>query len=136
MAIKRYTDISTDWAYITLRNRKGGSNLNTDLAASLPKGTLLYTLSYSLGLNAQARGLYRQGGQIKYDDIEPLQGEAKTTKNGVSNGIVNVTNQGFAAGGSGGPVFAVIDDDVQIVGLISGGFAANFGVVIPVTNIR
>jgi len=79
---------------------------------------------------------YRDAGQIKYQDIEPLQGEAKTTKNGTSNGVVNVTNQGFAAGGSGGPVFAVIDDDVQIVGLISGGFAANFGVVIPVSNLR
>ena len=136
LAIKRYTDISTDWAYITLRNKKGGSNMNTDLAASLPKGTQLYTLSYSLGLNAQAGEFYRDAGQIKYEDIEPLQGEAKTTKNGTSRGVINVTNQGFAAGGSGGPVFAVIDDDVQIVGLISGGFAANFGVVIPVSNLR
>ena len=133
---KRYKNPSSDWAYIKLGNRKGKTIMNADLSSTLKAGTKLYALGYSYGLGLQSGGTYREAGLIKYEDIEPQFSEVTVAKNGLTNGVIQVSNHGYGPGSSGGPVYLKNDGSFEVVGIVAYSIGSNLGLIVPVSNLR
>ena len=69
------------------------------------------------------------------NDIKPLYNECNVARDGLSNGVIYISNRGFDQGNSGGPVFTKTNNRYVVVGIVSGGAGAQ-GLVVPITAIR
>ncbi|WP_037326546.1 FHA domain-containing protein [Runella zeae] len=113
----------TDWA-VSRTSRNGGLDFAPSLSASLSASTPLYILGYSFGM-----------GVNNPNDIKPLYNECNVARDGLSNGVIYISNRGFDQGNSGGPVFTKTNNRYVVVGIVSGGAGAQ-GLVVPITAIR
>lgn len=101
---------SSDWAYANT-GRKGLCRANADLSRSLTKGTDVLILGFPKGFGVDINdGL----------QIEPVFNKMSVAKNGLepSSGCILFT-QGIEHGNSGGPVFAVSNGSLYVVGIVS-----------------
>ncbi len=98
----------TDWAWMAT-NLNEGIPADKSLSLSLASGRPLFVLGYSWGET------YRQSG-----NLEPYFSSTATTLSGLERGLIQVTNQGWDGGNSGGPVFALVDGQAKVVGIVTG----------------
>ncbi len=98
----------TDWAWMAT-DLDEGIPADKPLSLTLAAGRPLFVLGYSWGET------YRQSG-----NLEPYFSSTATTLSGLERGLIQVTNQGWDGGNSGGPVFALVDGEARIVGIVTG----------------
>lgn len=107
----------TDWAYMQT-SYSIGVPFDKDFSKIIPIGTELNILGYSYGMD------YRPSG-----NLEPYFSTAKVTLSGVNDGVIQVTEAGWDGGNSGGPVFAIKDNQLIAIGLVTGARARPFKVL-------
>ena len=120
-----FTAWDYDWAY--LNTNLPGSTLTIDksLSNNLKTGQRLYVLGYS-------HALAHQGGS----NLEPLFSVSDVAKDGLTRGMIILTQRGFEGGNSGGPVFTkTADGKYTAVGIVSAG-RESIGMIVPVGNMQ
>lgn len=115
---------STDYAYILMGNRKSNIVYDRDLSRNLQRGETLYLLGYPLGLHLQD----------KYT-LAPVYSEARVAQKDIKNGVLHVTSMSIVGGNSGGPVFALRNNKLIVVGIASATYD-KVGVIVPTANFR
>jgi len=114
----------TDWAFCNVDTKSVvGIPADPDAAGQLKTGSVLHILGYTFGLG--------NSGEAP----SPFYSTANVSQTGLINGLINVTNLGFAQGNSGGPVFVEKDGKLVNVGLVSAG-NSTLGLVVPISAIR
>jgi len=114
----------SDWV-VNRTSRNGGLDFDSSVSESLSASTPLHVLGYSLGMGVNSR-----------DDIKPLYNECNVARDGLSGGVIYISNRGFDPGNSGGPVFIKRDERYVVVGIVSGGAGGAQGLVVPISAVR
>jgi len=125
--IKLCKDYSTDWAIHSLRKDKGKiSEASIDEINTVRAGDNIYALGFSYSLATQPSA----------GNLSPLLSNGIISQNGLINGVINISNVGFGAGSSGGPVFKNINGEFKAIGIITGTIGTTTGVVVPMSNLN
>lgn len=98
----------TDWA-VAMTNKKGGIEVNPSLSVSLKAGTEVHVLGFPAGLGA---------GDGK-NRIEPIYNKMSVARDGINKEGCIMVSQGVAHGNSGGPVFAIQNNKIYAVAIVS-----------------
>lgn len=105
---------SSDWAKLTLNNKKGLLKLNRDISRSLSQETPIYGYGYSYGQFLQA---------FNNDRIAPILIKGELVQDRTMNGMINITANALAPGSSGGPMMIKnANGEYEVIGIISRGF--------------
>jgi hypothetical protein len=108
------TNNASDWAKLTLNNKKGLLKLNRDISRSLSQETPIYGYGYSYGQFLQA---------FNQDRIAPILIKGELVQDRTMNGMINITANALAPGSSGGPMMIKnANGDYEVIGIISRGF--------------
>lgn len=103
---------ATDWAYTTHTNgHRGDLIADGYLSQNLMPLQKLVVLGFPVGLGVM------DGSQ----QIEPIPSELTTSRRGLANNGCILHSRGTDHGNSGGPIFAVKDDKLVVVGIVSRG---------------
>lgn len=103
---------STDWAYTKRTNgHRGELVADGSLSQNLMPMQKLVVLGFPVGLGVM------DGSQ----QIEPISAELTTSRRGLANNGCILHSRGTDHGNSGGPIFAVKDDKLVVVGIVSRG---------------
>ena len=115
----------TDWAYATAKGAKfkhGNLVARADLSTNLLIGTELMVLGYPYGMGNGKKALYSKA-VVAQKELS----EAKT---------IVTTATTFEHGNSGGPVFATVDKQLVVIGIVSAGVGRSTGFVVPMANLK
>ena len=112
-----------DWA-VAKTDLKNGLAFNVELSHSLTAATKLYVLGYPWGMGVNNRS-----------DFKPLYNECQVARDGLDNGKIDISSRGFDHGNSGGPVFALVDNQYYVVGIVSAEVGAQ-GYFVPLASIH
>lgn len=116
-----------DWAY--LQTDKKSAHLKAasrGTVVNLKAGEPLYVMGYPASLGAESP-----------NRINPIYSAASKGRDGLDkNGLILISG-GVQGGNSGGPVLALVDGEIQVVGIVStmirGG---NYGCATPISTIK
>jgi len=128
--------MSTDWARVKI-NRTGKIKINTVAEKELLKGMSIYGLGYSRGFKLQNwTSLLRSTNDYKRTQFsfEPVFLSGLITQRNQTNNMINITNMAIEGGSSGGPLFAKINDEWEVIGIVSNG-TNNVVSLVPVNQI-
>lgn len=119
---------ATDWAYTTnTQGHKGGIEADRELCKNLLPMQKLVVLGFPQGLGVA------DGNEM----VDPISNELTTSRNGLaSNGCI-LHSRGTDHGNSGGPIFAVKDNKLVVVGIVSRGDirTSEHNWAVPICNI-
>ncbi|MBK8955399.1 MAG: hypothetical protein IPM34_07580 [Saprospiraceae bacterium] len=105
---------ASDWAKLTLNNRKGLLKLNREISRTLSQETPIYGYGYSYGL-------FLQG--FNQERIAPILIKGEIVQDRTMNGMINIAANGLAQGSSGGPMMIKnAIGEYEVIGIISSGF--------------
>lgn len=98
-----------DWA--TLRvGKSGGLSFDNSRSATLPINTHLNILGYPKGVGAE-----------NLNEISPINSESSVAREGLdTDGCILLSNSETDHGNSGGPVFAKLDGNFVVIGILTG----------------
>jgi FHA domain len=113
----------SDWAYAAT-NKQGMLEIDGPASTSLEAATPLYVLGYSFGIGVNGA-----------NDIKPVYSDCKVSREGLDQGIIDISGRGFDQGNSGGPVFIEAGNKYTVVGIVSGEHG-NQGIFTPIAAIR
>jgi hypothetical protein len=113
----------TDWA-VSKTSKNGALTYDKQLSKSLQAATKLYVLGYPFGM-----------GVNNINDIKPIYSECNVSRDGLDNGIIDVSSRGFDPGNSGGPVFTKVNNQFVTVGIVS-GLQGSQGIIVPIGAIK
>jgi len=113
-----------DWAVCKTDSRSGGLAFNKQLSANLAASTRLYILGFPFGMGVNSAS-----------DIKPIYSECQVSRDGLDNGKIDISNRSFDTGNSGGPVFAKVNDQYYVVGIVSAELG-NQGLIVPLASIN
>jgi pSer/pThr/pTyr-binding forkhead associated (FHA) protein len=113
----------SDWAYAKT-NLRGRIEYDGQASTKLEAATRLHVLGYSLGIGVNGAS-----------DIKPTYNECQVSRDGLDNGVIDISGRGFDQGNSGGPAFIVTGDRYIAVGIISAE-VGNQGFLTPINSIR
>ena len=118
---------ASDWAKLTLNNRKGLLKLNRDISRTLGQETLIYGYGYSYGQFLQA---------FTQDRIAPILIKGEIVQDRTINGMINISANSIAPGSSGGPMMIKnANGEYEVIGIISRGFV-QVQQLVPAYEIR
>lgn len=121
------TNSASDWAKLTLNNRKGLLKLNRDISRTLSQETPIFGYGYSYGLFLQA---------FSQDRVSPILIKGELVQDRTTNGMINISANTIAPGSSGGPMMIKnADGDFEVIGVISRGFI-QIQQLVPAYEIR
>lgn len=126
MRITKPGTSSTDWAYFDLGGRNSNITYDRELSKNLLKGEALYVIGYPMGERLQKDN--------SANALDPLFSKVTVGQNGIINGLLNVTENSFIGGNSGGPVFAKRGSKYIVIGIIS-STNDKIGRIVPIANI-
>ncbi len=89
-------------------------------------GTPVHILGFSYGQNLQGR------------TPNPLYSDSKIAKDGLTEGLIILTDRNFGPGNSGGPVF-FFDTEAntyKVIGIVSAGIGSEIGIIVPISQIK
>lgn len=116
-----------DWAYYQTGSRS--SNLKAAASKSIVNikaGEQLYVMGYPASLGADSP-----------EQINPIYASASKARDGLDASGLILISGGVQGGNSGGPVFAQIDGEIKVIGIVStmvhGG---NYGCATPISRIK
>lgn len=121
---KASLDDGKDWS-VLVTNKTGNIEADTDRSNRLNQQDKLHILGYPLGLGAWSTS-----------DISPIYGNCIVSANGLSNGVIYVTDRNFEQGNSGGPVFYRDNDKYVAVGIVSAGTGGSTGLLVPISTVQ
>jgi len=98
----------SDWAYARV-GHSGGLVAAPSLASSLKAGTEVHVLGFPAGLGIA------DGKTI----VEPIYNKMTVSREGLNSARCVMVSEGVAHGNSGGPVFAVQDGKLVVIGIVS-----------------
>jgi hypothetical protein len=113
----------TDWAYAKT-NLQGKIEYDEQASTKLEPATRLYILGYPFGIGVNSAS-----------DINPTYNECQVSREGLDNGVIDISGRGFDQGNSGGPVFILSNDKYLAVGIVSAE-VGNQGFLTPINSIR
>lgn len=124
MDVKVALDNKSDWAYVNI-NSNSDITYDPVLARNLKAGERVYMYGYTSGLDL-----------VSKKKLAPLFSEATVAQDGITNGMINVSDKSFGAGHSGGPVFVFRDGKPVVIGIVTAEVVAakSIGIVLPVPN--
>jgi len=122
--LKVANDSKTDWAYVNI-NTQSEIDYDPVLARKLKAGEKVYTYGYTGGLNL-----------VSKKKLAPLFSEATIAQDGVTNGMINVSDKSFGSGHSGGPVFVFRDGRPIAIGIVSAVAGSDIGLIVPIPNFN
>ena len=94
-----------DFAWIQT-DKKGNIKANPEFSKNMPAGTKLFVLGYPVG---EGKG------------VSPIFSESSVARSGLNDkGCIQLSNEETEGGNSGGPVFALHDGELVVVGILSG----------------
>ena len=115
-----------DWAYYYTSRRGHMSSADRKSVANIKAGEQLYVMGYPASLGADSP-----------DHISPIYATASKARDGLDGSGMILISGGVQGGNSGGPVFAEVDGEIKVVGIVStmirGG---NYGQATPITRIK
>ncbi|MCU0448661.1 MAG: FHA domain-containing protein [Bernardetiaceae bacterium] len=114
---------ASDWAYVRF---PGASSLppDPDLARRLAVGSPVVVLGYSYGIDLQG------------DQLKPVLSQSRVAIEGLTNGVITLSDRNFESGNSGGPVLAAnAQGQYQAVGIVSSG-RGSVGFVVPISALK
>lgn len=124
------TMFSTDWAYVQT-NKRGGIVADASLSRSLQPMQKLVTAGFPVGLGVDVANGQLQG-------IQPITNEMTVSRPGLApNGCI-MHSQGTDHGNSGGPIFALKNNKLVVVGIVSRGEieTEQYNWAVPICNIN
>lgn len=119
---------ASDYAYFRL-GKKGSISAAPELCNSLRQGEKLFVLGYPHA--------YGAGADVnELSQLEPLYSELNVARSGLAgNGTIQLSNRGFEAGNSGGPIFVNRDGEIKVVAIVSSG-RESIGFGVPISKIK
>lgn len=120
---------ATDWAYTTKTNgHRGNLVMDANLSRNLMPMQKLVASGFPVGLGVM------DGSQ----QIDPISVELTTSRRGLANNGCILHSRGTDHGNSGGPIFAVKDGKLVVVGIVSRGDhrTKEHKWAIPICNIQ
>lgn len=119
---------ATDWAYTTnTQGHKGNIEADTELCKSLLPMQKLVVLGFPQGLGVA------DGSEM----VDPISNELTTSRNGLANNGCILHSRGTDHGNSGGPIFAVKNNKLVVIGIVSRGDmrTSEHNWAVPICNI-
>jgi len=113
-----------DWAVCKTDASSGGLAFNKQLSSNLAASTKLYILGYPFGMGVNSAS-----------DIKPMYSDCQVSRDGLDNGKIDIANRGFDKGNSGGPVFAMVNNQYYVIGIVSAELG-NQGLIVPLASIQ
>lgn len=115
---------ATDWAYVQT-DKRGKIKANGQLSVSLNKGEQLHVLGFPKGLGVSESG------------INPVYNSMTTSLSGLDDNNCIMISLGTDHGNSGGPVFAVRNNQLYAIGIVSRGDDRSelYDHLVPIKNI-
>ena len=115
---------ATDWAYVQT-DKRGKIKANGQLSVSLNKGEQLHVLGFPKGLGVSESG------------INPVYNSMTTSLSGLDDNNCIMISLGTDHGNSGGPVFAVRNNQLYAIGIVSRGDERSelYDHLVPIKNI-
>lgn len=117
----------TDWAYAKTE-RKGSIVANYNLSKNLKAGTTVHMLGYPKGIG------FEDGKQR----VEAIYHNMSVSRDGLNDANCIMVSSGADHGNSGGPVFALVGNRLEVVGIVSRGDSDSelYNHLIPLANIK
>ena len=117
----------TDWAYAEI-DRKGSIIANYDLSKNLKAGAEVHMLGYPKAIG------FEDGKQR----VEAIYNKLSVSRDGLNDANCIMVSSGADHGNSGGPVFALVGNQLQVVGIVSRGDSKSehYNHLIPLANIN
>ena len=119
---------TTDWAYTTkTQGKKGNIEADVQLCKNLLPMQKLVVLGFPQGLGVG------DGDEM----VDPISNELTTSRSGLANNGCILHSRGTDHGNSGGPIFAIKDDKLVVVGIVSRGDmrTSEHNWAVPICNI-
>ena len=116
-----------DWAYFQTYNIS--SNLkaaNRNSIVNIKAGEELFVMGYPASLGADSP-----------NQINPIYAAASKGRDGLDNNGMILISGGVQGGNSGGPVFAQINGEMKVIGIVSTMiYGGNYGCATPISRIK
>ena len=118
----------TDWAYAKLEGRKGSIVANYPLSKNLKAGTEVHMLGFPKDSG------FEDGKQR----VEAIYHKMSVSRDGLNDANCIMVSSGADHGNSGGPVFALVGNQLQVVGIVSRGDlkSEHYNHLVPLSNIK
>lgn len=119
---------ATDWAYTTnTQGKKGNIEADVQLCKNLLPMQKLVVLGFPQGLGVG------DGREM----VDPISNELTTSRSGLANNGCILHSRGTDHGNSGGPIFAIKNDKLVVVGIVSRGDmrTSEHNWAVPICNI-
>lgn len=117
----------TDWAYAKI-NRKGSISANSELSKNMKAGASVHVLGFpqTMGVN--------DGDKL----IEPIYNTMSISRDGLNDANCITVSQGIDHGNSGGPVFALVKQKLEVIGIVSRGDDKSnlYNQLVPISNMK
>jgi FHA domain/Trypsin len=113
-----------DWAYYNCTSSKSLIRYDRKVSQELKAGEEVHVLGYSYG------------GNLQQHNLKPLYSKSMVAQDGLTNGVINLTNRNFGHGNSGGPVFVKRGSEFIAVGIVSAGIGAEIGIIVPLSAMN
>lgn len=117
----------TDWTYVKI-DRKGSIVANYNLSRNLKAGTTVHMLGYPKGIG------FEDGNQR----VEAIYHNMSVSRDGLNDANCIMVSSGADHGNSGGPVFALVGNRLEVIGIVSRGDSKSelYNHLVPLANIK
>jgi S1-C subfamily serine protease len=119
--------LANDWACAKVSH---SSSLVADYkaSASLHAGEEIHVLGFPVGLGVADGGSF----------IEPIYNKMSVSRDNLDNAGCIMTSQGVDHGNSGGPVFAIRNNTLVVVGIVSrmDSYTSQYNHIVPIRHIK
>lgn len=99
----------SDWAYTTKTSRRGSLSYDSSLSRNMKAGQAVHVLGFPAGLG------FGDGKTM----VEPIYNQMYVSRDGLNDSRCIMVSEGAAHGNSGGPVFAYVNGQLSVVGIVS-----------------
>lgn len=99
----------SDWAYTTKTSRRGSLSYDSSLSRNMKAGQGVHVLGFPAGLG------FGDGNTM----VEPIYNQMYVSRDGLNDSRCIMVSEGAAHGNSGGPVFAYVNGQLSVVGIVS-----------------
>lgn len=112
-----------DWAWLNT-SLKGKLNASYSTSTKLEISSKMHILGYPYSLGVQENGM------------TPLYSTSDVSTQGLSNGMIQLTNASIEPGNSGGPALFIENGKLRVVGIVSSTAGSSLGFLVPISTVR
>lgn len=112
-----------DWAWIKTKY-KGSLSASFSMSNKLDISSKLHILGYPYSLGVSDKGM------------TPLYSSSDVSTQGLSEGMIQLTNRNFEPGNSGGPALYEENGKLKVVGIVSCTVGTSLGYLVPISKVK